>query len=644
MIAVLAVIGAALLAVGALMPLRVRRLRPAMALQAAGAAAIGIAGAATFVTRTRVGAPFGAGLHPAFGIDALSGFFLVVIAVSAVPAFIFALGYVRAETAARPVVVLGGCFVLALVGVVCARGALAFLACWELMTFLPAAAVLVARPEAAVRRVVFEYLAITHVAGAGVWVTVLVLAARGPGLVHGAGLGVGLLSALWVAALVGFGCKAGLMPLHMWLPRTHPVAPAHLSALMSGVMVKVALYGLIRIMFWWASPAPQWLGIVLLAVGGISALAGVAAALVQGELKRLLAYSTIENVGVIALGLGASTVLARAGAGEWSTIALAGALLHALNHAVMKSLLFLSAGSVERATGEHDIDRLGGLLRTMPWSGTSFGVGILAIAGFPLLNGFVSEWMVLQALLHAVMRAGGGAAVASAIAAAMLGAAMALAMLGFVALGGSALLGRARSDGAAAAQEVELAMRAGVIALAAACVVLGAFPGLVVAPLVRMIPGGSALAVTPGIWIPGAGGLPTLALLVVVGGLAAALIAARGPRTAPAPVWNCGQVDEPALAWTTDGFASPVILAFRTAFRTSHAIGGDADGGVIAEVRYVADHPNLFEAHIYRPAQRLALGLAGTARRMQSGSLRAYVAYFVVVLIVLVAAARWFGG
>ena len=274
-----------------------------------------------------------------------------------------------------------------------------FLGFWELMTLVPAAAILVDRRDEAVRRAVFVYLAITHLGGAGVWVAMLILAHEGA--LGGSLDAPGLQAVVAIAAIIGFGTKAGLMPLHSWLPRAHPVAPAHISALMSGVMIKVALYGLIRVLFEWAGPVPLWVGIVLLALGLLSAVGGVLYALVQHELKRLLAFHSIENVGIIALGLGASLVFDAVGQPQWSAIAFAAALLHTLNHAVFKALLFLGAGCLRAsAVGSLELDRLGGLLRRMPWTGGTFLVGAMAIAGLPPLNGFASEWLTLQALLH----------------------------------------------------------------------------------------------------------------------------------------------------------------------------------------------------------------------------------------------------
>src|SRR5665811_1005419 len=237
------------------------------------------------------------------------------------------------------------------IGVLVARTAPTFLTFWELMTLLPAGAILVTRREAAARCSVFEYLAITHLGGTGVWVALLVLAAQG-GLGHPEALraaGAPLQTLVALAAIVGFGTKAGIAPFHSWLPRAHPLAPSHVSALMSGMMIKVALYGLIRVLFEWLGVVSVWLAVVLLALGTLSALGGVVYALFQHELKRLLAFHSIENVGIIVLGLAAALLFQSRGQTSWAALAYAAALLHTLNHAVFKSLLFLGAGAFDRA-------------------------------------------------------------------------------------------------------------------------------------------------------------------------------------------------------------------------------------------------------------------------------------------------------
>src|ERR1019366_7211141 len=277
----------------------------------------------------------------------------------------------------------------------CARDPVTFLGSWEVMTLVPAAIILVYRAaDRESRRTVFTYLAITHLGGAGTWVAVLLLAKAGAFGTSGViASGSGLQAVIGLAALLGMGTKAGVVPLHSWLPRAHPIAPAPVSALMSGVMIKLAIYAMIRVFIGWLGVLPAWFGVLVLAAGAVSAVGGVTYALFEHELKRLLALHSIENVGIIMLGLGACLVLRARGDQFWAAIALAAALLHTLNHAVFKALLFLGAGSLR-------LDRLGGLLRRMPWTGWAFLVGAMAIAGLPPLNGFASEWLTLQALLH----------------------------------------------------------------------------------------------------------------------------------------------------------------------------------------------------------------------------------------------------
>ncbi len=639
----LALAGAALLAAGTLAPLLRCGTGAGLALQGLGAALLGLAGALVLFGEPPLGAGFADGLDPRLGVDGLSGFFLATIAVVAVPALLYARDYLAGAPRERPLVFLSGLFLVALAGVVCARDPGTFLAGWELMTLAPAAAILVARSDAGVRHAVFVYLAVTHLGGAGVWIALLALAHFGalgdPGALAAAGAGPQAL--VIVAALVGFGTKAGLMPLHAWLPRAHPVAPSHVSALMSGVMVKVALYGLIRVLFEWAAPAPLWAGLTLLGLGLLSALGGALYALTQRDLKRLLAFSSIENVGIVALGLGASLVFAAGGEEGWAALAFAAALLHALNHGVFKALLFLAAGTIERAAGGLDLDRLGGLLRRMPWTGGAFLVGALAIAGVPPLNGFVSEWLTLQALVHAAFGPAPGTGIAAAIAAAGLAATAALAAFAFVKASGLALLGAPRRPEPAAARDPNGGMRLAPALLAVLCLVLAAVPGLLLPSLAGLAPQGSELGAAPGLEIPGTGSLPSPWLLLGIAALSGLLWLARGSRrAAPVPSWACGQEVEPALGWTSAGFAKPLHLVLEAVLRPRREVTVVRADGLVRSVAYSGEVPHLFDTALYRPARQLALSGARVARRIQSGSVRAYAAYLLTLLLVLLALVR----
>jgi hydrogenase-4 component B len=635
--------GVVLLLAGAVAPVAPRAITASLILQAVGMALLGIGGALVLFGAPVLGAPFQSDLDPALGIDRLTGFFLATLALIAVPALVYARGYLAGAARGPALVALSGLFLLALAGVVTARDPSTFLAFWELMTLVPATAILVRHSEAAVRRAVFVYLAVTQLGGAGVWICVLALAHYGalgdPGALAAQGIGVQTL--IIVAAIVGFGTKAGLMPLHSWLPRAHPVAPSHVSALMSGVMIKVALYGLIRVLFEWAAPAPLWAGLVVLGLGLLSALGGVLYALVQHDLKRLLAFHSIENVGIVALGLGASILFASEGDTTWAAIAFAAALLHILNHAVFKALLFLAAGAFERAVGSLELDRLGGLLRRMPWTGGAFLVGSMAIAGVPPLNGFASEWLTLQALVHAAFGPAPGIGMAGALAAAGLAATAALALFCFVKVVGLVLLGAPRRVELEAANEVAPGMRAALVFLAGCCIGLGAVPGLLVPTLIELAPQPSGLTAEAGLSIPGTGSLPSPWLLFGLLALSGLFWRLRGSRrAAPVPAWACGQRVEPSLNWSSAGFTKPLRLVLEAVLRPRRELETLHEHGQLQSIRYRGEVPHLFDTLLYGPVQRGALRGALIARRLQSGSVRAYAAYLLALLLGLLLLVR----
>ena len=510
------------------------------------------------------------------------------------------------------------------------------------MTLVPAAIILVGRHDREARDSVFVYIGLTHLMGAGTWVAVLLLVdaeAFGGGTPLETGSGTQI--AIAIAALAGMGTKAGLVPLHTWLPRAHPIAPAHVSALMSGVMIKLAVYGLVRVLVEWLGELPTWYGVVVLAVGGASAVIGVVYAIFQHELKRLLAFHSIENVGIIVLGLGACLLLHTRGADAWAGVALAAALLHTLNHAVFKGLLFLGAGAFERAAGSLEIDRLGGLLQRMPWTGGAFLVGAMAIAGLPPLNGFASEWLTLQSLLAVPANGGVAEGLAGAVALGALGATAALAVLCFVKVVGLVLLGQPRRARVAEATDAPFPMRGAVVVLAVACIVLGIVPGVLAGPLAGLAPWPTEHAPSAAVEVPWDDALPApgVALVLLVG--TALLFTARGRRrAAPAPSWACGQRLGPELAWTSAGFTKPLRLVLEAVLRPTRDISQSVRGGVLQEVRYQGHVPHLFDTHLNRPITRVGLWAAARARRVQSGSLTAYVAYLVALVILLLAAVR----
>lgn len=626
-----------------------------LTVQAAGAGAVAVAGFWTVTTTSSSGSGFtrgfgsGGALHLAVGVDGLSGLFLGALGLVGLPAMLFSRSYLRPDGRGQAVGVLTAAFLLVLALVLCARDPFTFLLGWELMSALPAAVILVhGGADRACRRTVFTYLAMTHLGGVGTWIAVLVLASRSAiGAPEAIRSGSALQVGLALAALIGMGTKAGIMPLHVWLPRAHPRAPAPVSALMSGVMIKVAVYGLVRVLVEWLGVLPVWFGVVVLTVGAFSAVGGVVYALVRHELKRLLALSSIENIGIIVLGLGACLILRARGEAALAAVALAAALLHTLNHAVFKGLLFLGAGAFERATGTLHLDRLGGLLRQMPGTGTAFAVGAMAIAGLPPLSGFASEWATFQVLLRLPAVGGVGDGVAGALALAALAATAGLAVICFVKVVGLVLLGPPRDR--PPAREAAPSAVAAMVLLAGACVVLGVAPGLIFGALTRLAPwadGGAPATGTIGtgaigLSLPGTGSLPTAGIGLVLLVLITGGYLARGRRVAaPAPSWACGQVVDSRLNWTSAGFTKPVRLALEGVLRPQRRITVYRRSGVVQEVSYRGRVPQLIDERVYRPvAQRTGLA-AAQVRRLQTGSLGTYVAYLIGLVVVLLAAVR----
>lgn len=636
-------VGLSAIAAGGALCLRREAFAVGLCVQAIGAAAVAVGGFWALGSGDVLGAEFASSFAIRLGVDGLSALFLGTLGLIAAPALVFSVRYLEPTGRGRLAGALTAAFLLALALVVCARDPLSFLAGWELMTVLSGAVILAARSaDRESRETVFAYLAVTHLGGVGTWVAILLLAQAGAiGNPAAIDTGSGLQIAIAVAALVGMGTKAGVIPLHVWLPRTHPLAPAPVSALMSGVMIKIALYGLVRVLVEWDGVLPVWIGVLVLGVGALSAVGGVVYALFQHDLKRLLALHSIENVGIIVLGLGACLVLRARGADEWAAFALGAALLHTVNHAVFKALLFLGAGVFERAVGRLEIDQIGGLLRRMPWAGGAFLVGAMAIAGLPPLNGFASEWLTLQALLRVPQYGGVGDGLAGAIALGALAATAALAVFCFVKVVGLVLLGPPRSAAAAVAVDPPLPLRAALVFLAGACVVLGAAPGLLFGALVGLAPWSDGVATHAGLDVSGTGSLPTVGIVLALVGLTGSFALLRGRRrAAPAPTWACGQLVEPALNWTSAGFTKPLRLVLEAVLRPQREVTVRSEGGVLQEVGYSGHVPQLIDERVYGPLTRVSLAAAAQARRLQSGSLGTYVAYLIGLVVVLLAAAR----
>jgi hydrogenase-4 component B len=666
---------AALAAVGfAGLPGATRRLVPSLltllgALAGVAAAVAGLLRGAEIVLAGWDVAPFA---PLTLRLDPLAAFFLLVISVPAGAAALYGIGYLDAAhdadtpahgtqpaRAVTDALVAG--FLAAMTLVVLADGVFAFLLAWELMSLISFFLVLGNGRQRETRRAAYIYLVMTQIGTAFLLVALLLLVRHAGAMdfetigASAATLGSGLRDAIFLLALVGFGTKAGLIPLHVWLPRAHPAAPSHVSALMSGVMVKIALYGLIRLVWDLAGPGPLWWGGLLLVVGAVSAVLGILYALMERDLKRVLAYSTVEHVGIITLGLGAAMML---GAGQHpaaAALALLAALVHLLNHALFKGLLFLGAGAVQTGAGTRDLERLGGLVKTMPRTAVAVLIGSVAIAALPPLNGFVGEWLLFQSLLQlGLNEATAPMATLAAVTAGALALTGALALACFVRFFGIGFLGQARTEAARQAHEVPRSMQGGMAMLTGLCVVLGVLPGPVLQllqPVTQSLVGAtsrpslSALpsldpAALQGAYAP----LGLVVLLVVVGILPwlVARIAAGQGTSRLAPPWVCGNVLEPRMQYSATGFAKPIRLIFQAAIRPQRTvvIERSASPFVVQAVHYEESVHPVYERHVYQRGVDLLVGASHQIRLLQNGSLRTYLAYVFVTLVVVLMLAR----
>jgi formate hydrogenlyase subunit 3/multisubunit Na+/H+ antiporter MnhD subunit len=447
-------------------------------------------------------------------------------------------------------------------------------------------------------------------------------------------------------AVVGFGTKAGFVPLHVWLPEAHPAAPSHVSAVMSGVMIKTGIYGLVRLLVLLGPPAAWW-GWLLVGIGVTSGILGVLFALAQHDLKRLLAYHSVENIGIITLGLGLGTVGLAAGMPALAAFGFGGGLLHVLNHALFKGLLFLGAGCVLHAAGTRELDRLGGLLRRMPWTGACFLVGAAAISGLPPLNGFVSEFLIYLGAFRGALDATGAVTVI-VTALATIGA---LALIGGLAAAcftkafGIVFLGEPRTAAAEAAHEAGPAMRWPMVGLAAACVAIGLFPAVairVVLPSLRLLTREFAPLAAAALAEMGhsVGTIGAGALLLVAGICLAALVRRRlfrGRAVETTVTWDCGYARPTArMQYTASSFAQPLTSLFRLILRTeTHA--RPLAGVFPREAALVTETPDAFREAFFRPAFAAIGRTLERFRLLQHGRIQLYVLYVVITLIALIA-------
>jgi len=595
-------------------------------------------------------------------LDPLGGLFVTVTGAVAVPVGVYLVGYARHEHLPRLSLAVLPLFVAAMLLVPMAGSVTTFLLAWELMALASLALVLTHHRRAEVRTAGGLYAVLTQLGFAAI-LTGLLVASASSGADTFAGLAAhldrmspGTRSVVFVLTVIGFGSKAGLLPLHAWLPRAHPEAPSPVSALMSAAMVNAGIYGIVRFDAQLLGPGPRWWGLALMVVGGASAMYGVLQASVATDLKRLLAYSTTENMGLIVLALGAASLLSSVGARDLAAIALTAALLHVVGHAAFKSLAFLCAGAVLAFTGLRDLDQMGGLARRMPTTTVLFGIAALGACGLPLGAGFVSEWLLVQALIHAPRGGDSTLALAMPLAVGAVALTTGLGVAAMVKAFGLGFLARPRSEGAAKAREATPSMVIGMTLAASVCAVLAVAP-VAVGPALRHVLdtlSGIAVPNTPRLGVmlrlPGAGSMSPalLAAALAVAVLAVIALAQWGarhrPEPATVPLWACGaDTLTPRMQYTATSFAEPLQRVFDDVLRpdTDVEISHYAESRYLVEkVAYRAQFTDAIEERLYRPVVRGVLAWAGWVRRAHSGSVHLYLAYGALGLLFVLVAAR----
>jgi hydrogenase-4 component B len=457
---------------------------------------------------------------------------------------------------------------------------------------------------------------------------------------------------IFLLFLVGFGVKAGVVPLHIWLPEAHPVSPSNVSALMSGIVIKTGIYGMARVFFDFYGAPPLWMGAVVLGLGVASALLGVLYALMEHDLKRLLAWHSIENIGIILMGFGAALMFRALGQANLAALALIAALYHTFNHAMFKGLLFLGAGSVVQATHTRNMEKMGGLIRRMPVTALCFLLGAVAISGLPPLNGFVSEWLTYQALLAGFGTTQSLTRLMFPIAGSLLALTAALAAACFVKAFAIPFLALPRSEEAADAREASLPMRAGMAVLSVGCVALGLGATWFVRifdPITQQALGvraSSALvmargwALSPGTAHGGTISTAGMAMLFLIAGVAFALpLAARWRRrSVPGPAWDCGQ---PGLTadneYTATAFSKPLRMIFSALYRPRREIQAEYEVSphYPSAIRFENEIEPTFEKHLYGPLWERIMAAANRMKGIQAGSINLYLAYIFITLILL---------
>lgn len=597
-------------------------------------------------------------LEVSLRLDPLAAIFLLALGVVGTAVSVYSFGYLSGLQGGRPGL-LGfflNLLLLSLTLVFTASNAFLFLIAWEVMALSAYCLVSFEHHKEETRDAGILFFVMSHV-GTGFLILAFLILHSLTGSFqfsdfHGTYQPL-LYAVLFFLFLIGFGVKAGVVPLHIWLPAAHPVAPSNVSALMSGIVVKTGIYGLMRVCFEFLGSPPLWAALLILAVGIGSGLLGVLYALIEKDLKRLLAYSTIENVGIIFIGFGASLVFSALAKPNLAALALIASLAHIANHALFKTLLFLAAGSVLHGTGTRNMERMGGLLRAMPATAALFLVGAIAISGLPPLNGFVSEWFTYQALLAGFGSTPSLTRLVFPVAGSLLALTGALAAAAFVKAFGISFLALPRSPEAEHAHESHWAMLAGMSIPAIGCLALALFatwllPALdsVTTQLLKVRPSSGlaafhGLVLSSGAARSGTVSIPAIAGLLILLCVMAALLGRVGWRRVnrrTGPTWDCGL---PGLTaeneFTATAFSKPLRMIFAALYQPKREIQAEFDVSPYypKSIAFESEIEQTFERRLYAPIKEKLLDRAFQLRAIQAGSIHAYLAYIFITLVVL---------
>ncbi|MEA1962087.1 MAG: proton-conducting transporter membrane subunit [Bacillota bacterium] len=593
-------------------------------------------------------------------MDHLSAFFVLALSVLVLCVSIFSLSYMAHYYGKQKVGFfnfLYAAFILSMFLVITAGNAAFFYIVWEIMSLLSFFLFVFESEHAEAEKAGTLYIVMMHVGSAFLLIAFMMMfhytgsfdlsgnAALIPGLAK---------DLMFIFFFIGFGTKAGLIPFHIWLPYAHPAAPSNVSALMSGIMIKTAIYGMIRFMFCYLGIQNSWWGILLLSVGVISCVLGVAYAMMEHNIKRLLAFHSIENIGIIVMGIGIGFIASAQDKPFLCSLAMSAALLHTFNHALFKGGLFLGAGAIQYSTGTKDIEKLGGLIKKMPVTAIFFLCFSLAISAVVPFNGFVSEWLTYQALFIGIQPGQVGFNILAICSVAALALAGAMAAGCFIKLFGISFLGRARTACAAEAENVPLSMNLGMGILALLCLLIGIFPLLalkgvntVVASLsgyslLAHLKGGLLIAYVP-LQIAGntIDSLTVCIATLLIIGLTFVLIRiiAGKPVVRRSGTWDCGfNALNPRMQYSATGFSKPLRIVFRMLYRPGRALQVQAGQSVYfpESMRYTVTTESIFEKYIYRPIFQWTQKLSRTTSfSIQTGSIHMYLTYIFVTLLLL---------